>query len=202
MFVHSYVTPTSLASLALSTEHSRLHWEVLGWIPDTVGHLNNVGSSVRLKTSFEPNPITTGKQGTLPFLCFSWTQYTTRNLHIPLTSVTYDFSLEKNNLKSDYWLNSVQNKVFNVRFLTFKYLYSPGLPIVDTRWLGWSHIWGFILTIILSLEYEELTMCPMAFSAAAMTLWNQYTLLCITNAVTTFVICIWITPTCLPVFSQ
>ncbi len=36
---------------------------VSGW----PGHYNNVGCSARLKTSFELNPVTEGKQGTFYF---------------------------------------------------------------------------------------------------------------------------------------
>ncbi len=38
-----------------------------GW-PYWPGHYNNVGSSARLKTSFELNLVTEGEQGTVPFL--------------------------------------------------------------------------------------------------------------------------------------
>ncbi len=63
-----------LASLAQLVEHFLLNWEVLdsnpirysGW----PGHYNNVRCSARLKTSFELNPDTEGKQWTFPFLSY------------------------------------------------------------------------------------------------------------------------------------
>ncbi len=66
------MTQKDLASLAQSGEHLLRNWKVVGLNPDQVervpGHYNNVGSSARLKTSFEINPVTEGKQGTLPYL--------------------------------------------------------------------------------------------------------------------------------------
>ncbi len=50
-----------LASLALSGEHFK-------FVPGTVSGPGTVGCSARLKTSFELNPVTAGKQGTFPFL--------------------------------------------------------------------------------------------------------------------------------------
>ncbi len=52
------------ALLAQSGEHFLLNLEILG---SNSGHYHNVGGPARLKTTFELNPVTEGKQGTFSF---------------------------------------------------------------------------------------------------------------------------------------
>ncbi len=65
-----------MASLAQLVDHLLPYLEVLGSNPSQVKcvakSLQQCGCSARLKTSFELNPITEGKQGTFPFLSFNF----------------------------------------------------------------------------------------------------------------------------------
>ncbi len=71
-------SPSDLVSSCFQIERSWV--QILAGYSGWPSHYNNVGCSARLKTSFELNPVTEGKQGTFPFLSESIFYFTSCHL--------------------------------------------------------------------------------------------------------------------------